>query len=299
MTGAHDKPLAEVEIDDVLVRALLQAQHPDLADLPLRPLGSGWDNALWRVGDDLVARLPRRAQAAPLVAHELRWLPQLAPSLPLPIPVPVRAGAPGGGYPWAWSVVPWFPGERAMDARIDDPRQAADQLGRFVAALHQPAPPDAPRNPYRGIPLADRDHLTHGWIDQLAATIDADALRAAWAAHVAVARWTGPACWLHGDLHPNNLIVHQGSIAAVVDFGDITSGDPATDVALAWTLLPSDARATFRAAAGAVDDDTWHRGRGWALALGLAYLAHSADDPSFEVLGRRTLTAVLDDPDQP
>lgn len=287
-------------MDEALVRRLLQDQHPDLADRSLAPLASGWDNALLRLGPDLIVRLPRRELAAHLVEHELRWLPRLAPRLPLPIPVPVRTGVPGPGYPWAWSIVPYFPGAPAL---IDRPREglaAAQALGAFVAALHQPAPSDAPVNPFRGIPLADRSDRTLTWVDQLADTIDAPAVARCWLDHVAVPRWTGPTVWLHGDLHPNNVVVHQGEVSAVIDFGDLCSGDPATDLAIAWMLLPREARPRFRAAAGDVsdvDDDTWRRGRGWALSLGLAYLAHSAGGPAYEQVGRATIEAVLSDSD--
>lgn len=294
MTGPTDKPAAEVEVTEALVRALLADQHPDLADRPITPLASGWDNALLRLGDDLIARLPRRELAVPLVAHEHRWLPELAPRLPLPIPVPVRTGRPGAGYPWPWSVVAHRPGDSALRTPPDDPADAARVLGRFLAAMGRPAPADAPPNPFRGIPLADRDDRTRAWIDQLSSLIDAPSVTACWAAHVALPRWTGPPIWLHGDLHPNNLIVDRGRIAAVIDFGDLTAGDPATDLGVAWTLLPAEVRPLLREALD-VDDDTWARGRGWALSLGLAYLAHSADDPDFGRCGLATIDAVLAD----
>lgn len=294
MTGPTDKPAAEVEVTEALVRALLADQHPDLADRPITPLASGWDNALFHVGDDLIARLPRRELAVPLVAHEHRWLPELAPRLPLPIPVPVRIGRPGAGYPWPWSVVAHRPGDSALRTPPDDPAEAARVLGGFISAMARPAPADAPHNPFRGIPLADRDDRTRAWIDQLSGLIDAPSVAACWAAHVALPRWTGPPIWLHGDLHPNNLIVDRGRIAAVIDFGDLTAGDPATDLGVAWTLLPAEVRPLLREALD-VDDDTWGRGRGWALSLGLAYLAHSADDPDFGRCGLATIDAVLAD----
>ena len=289
-----DKPAAEVDVTDDLVRSLLQAQHPDLADRPLVELDAGWDNVIFRLGEDLVVRLPRRALAAPLVLHEQRWLPELAPWLPLPIPDPVRVGTPTATYPWHWSVTRWFPGASALTAPPSDPEDAARRLGAFLTALHQPAPPDAPANPYRGIPLADRDELTLRWIDQLPDHVDGPRARACWAAHVALPRWTGPAVWLHGDLHPHNVVVHDGELTAVIDFGDLTSGDPATDLGIAWMLLPARSRSVLRDAVD-VDDATWARGRGWALALGLAYLANGASTPGFAELGRRTIATVLDD----
>ena len=262
--GATAKPPAEVPIDRALVRALLKEQHRDLANLPLNELGEGWDNRLFRLGDDFAVRLPRRAVAAPLIEHEQRWLSHLAPRLPLP--VPLRIGRPGCGFPWQWSVVPWLPGQSALVKPPQDPTETAIALGRFVRALHQPAPDDAPHNPFRGVPLA-------------------------------APPWSEPAVWLHGDLHPRNLLVRDGRLAAVIDFGDMTAGDPATDLSVAWMMLPPSARSTFRASARGdhdpVDDDTWTRARGWALALGLASLANSRDDGAMRILAHATIDAAL------
>jgi aminoglycoside phosphotransferase (APT) family kinase protein len=302
MPAPAPKPAAEVDVDAPLVARLLAEQHPDLAHLPLEPVGSGWDNALVRVGDGLVARLPRRAVAAEVVAHEHRWLPELAPTLPLPVPVPVRTGRPGAGYPWPWSLCRWEPGVVAAADPAFDPLVAARHLGAFLAALHVPAPLDAPRNPFRGVPLADRVERFEDHLGLVAAIVDAAALRACWADALAAPPWDHPAVWVHGDLHPANLVVHDGRLAAVLDFGDLTAGDPATDLAVAWMLLPAAARPALRAAAGAgaaIDDATWARARGWAVALGLACLAGAADEPLISRIGRRTMTAVLADPAAP
>ncbi|HWJ63732.1 MAG TPA: aminoglycoside phosphotransferase family protein [Acidimicrobiales bacterium] len=294
MSGPVAKPSAEVDIDEELVRSLLAAQHPDLADRPLVELDAGWDNVIYRLGEDLVVRLPRRSLAAPLVLHEQRWLPDLAPRLPLPIPVPLRVGRPSPTYPWHWSVSPWFAGETALHAPPADPDSTARLLGRFLAALHQPAPADAPANPFRGIPLADRDERTRAWIDQLPDHVDGPRAHACWRAHVDLPRWDGPPQWLHGDLHPHNLVVRDGEVVAVIDFGDLTGGDPATDLGIAWMLLPPENRPLLRHEVG-VDDATWARGRGWALTLGLAYLANGASTPGFAEAGRTAIEAVLDD----
>jgi aminoglycoside phosphotransferase (APT) family kinase protein len=192
-------------------------------------------------------------------------------------------------------VCPWLPGAVATRTPPDDPFDAARVLGRFVAALHTDAPLDAPLNPYRGVPLSDRDEVTRERIDQLSDSIDPAAVVERWEAFIAVPGWNGPPLWLHGDLHPANVLVHLGRVSAVIDFGDITSGDPATDLASAWMIFPVEARATFREAYGPVDDDTWERAKGWALALALAYLANSADNPVFARLGRQVLDAVLAD----
>jgi aminoglycoside phosphotransferase (APT) family kinase protein len=312
-------PAAEVDVSPDLVRRLLAAQQPDLAGLPVEVMANGWDNVMYRIGDALVARLPRREVAAGLVVHEQRWLPVLQPRLPLPVPAPVRTGQPGPGYPWPWSIVPFLPGQAACGNPPADWRDTAVSLGRFLAALHTPAPPDAPANALRGVPLADRSarlaqHLsslgdlsTVGDLSELGGPAGHRAVTRAWETALAAPAWDQPPLWLHGDLHPANIVVHHGRISGVIDFGDLTSGDPATDLSVAWMLLPAryhdDFRTAYRMAhrtaahrtAGqhAAGDDTWARARGWALALSLAMLANSADNPRIAGIGRRTLSAVL------
>ena len=296
--GASDMPVAEVDIDEGLVRALLEDQHPDLADRPITPLAFGWDNVLFRLGDDLTVRLPRRTLGAQLLDHELRWLPELAPTLPLPSPVALRRGEPGPGYPWSWAICPWLPGDVAALVPPAHPHAAAAALGSFVAALHRPAPPGAPVSDIRGCPLADRSETTLDRLAQVAddlADLDAVELRARFLDLVTTEPWAAPPVWVHGDLHPANLLVLDGAVSAVLDWGDLNAGDPATDLAVAWMLLPRGARATFRAAAG-VDDATWRRGSGWALVLGVLCVASSADNALIDAMGRRTLAAVLADP---
>jgi aminoglycoside phosphotransferase (APT) family kinase protein len=292
---AKDMPAAEVDVDEPLVRALLAEQHPDLADLPIEVVANGWDNAIVRVGDALVARLPRRELAVPLVEHEQRWLPELAPRLPLPIPAPVRIGRPSDRYPWPWSLCPWFDGVSALVSPPSDLAAAAELHGRFFSALHQPAPADAPANPYRGVPLAARHERTMADIDALDLP-DPTEVIARWRAFLEVAPHEGPPVWVHGDPHPGNLLVHEGRLAAVIDFGDLCAGDRACDLAVAWMLYPSDVRPVFRAAAGDVDDATWARAHGWALAFGLVLSANAADHAEYSSLGAHTLGAALADP---
>jgi len=289
----HAMPAAEVEVDTSLVRALLTEQHPDLADRPVDLVGQGWDNFMFRLGADLSVRIPRRALAAPLILHEQQWLPVLAPRLPLAVPTPKRRGGPGCGYPWSWSVCPWIEGDIVADVELRDTRAAAQVLGEFVRALAVDAPPDAPVNTYRGVPLEDRHAATVARIEQLTGQIDAPAVRAVWDELCARPRWRGNPRWLHGDLYPANILAVDGAISAVIDFGDITSGDPATDLAGGWMLFSGRDLDAFREAAGGCDDDTWARARGWALVHGLACLGSSADNPKIERIGRRTLAAVL------
>lgn len=291
----HDAPGAEVDIDAALVRALVAEQVPEHAGLAVVEAAAGWDNAIFRLGDELLVRLPRRALAVPLVEHEQRWLPTIAPKLPLPIPVPVYAGRPGHGYPWPWSIGPWLPGDRAAVVPPANLKDAATALGRFLAALHEPAPTDAPENLYRGGPLSDRAAPTAMRIEQLDGMIDRTTVTECWEQLMGTPRWAGPPIWLHGDLHPSNVLVDEGKVSAIIDFGDITSGDPATDLSIGWMLFAPPDRAVFRQAAGPVDDDTWTRARGWALSLALTYLASSAADPIMYAESLRTIDAVLTD----
>ena len=288
-------PAAEVDVTPALVRALLTEQCPDLAASGLEPLAFGWDNVSYRLGDDLLVRLPRRALAAPLVEHEQRWLPTIVDRVPLPIPAPVVAGRPGAGYPWAWSVVPYLPGEPAAVTPPRDPGAAAEALGRFVAALHAAPAVGLPHNPYRGGPLADRDEAVRSRLAQLHDVVDVAAVEARWEAALAAPVHDGPPVFLHGDLHPANLLVTDGRLSAVIDFGDLTAGDPATDLAAGWMLFGEDARPAFRAAVGDPDADTWDRARGWALNHAVACLASSADNARMHAVGEATLAHVLAD----
>jgi aminoglycoside phosphotransferase (APT) family kinase protein len=285
------EPAAEIDVDEDLIRRLLGAQRPALASLPIEIVGNGWDNVIARLGDDFVVRLPRRQASAELVEHEQRWLPVIGPRLPLPTPIPLFAGHPESIYPWAWSICPWLPGAPTSLVAPDDLHEAARTLAAFVKALHQPAPADVPLNPFRGVQLRERADAVHRRAHALADVIEANDVITTWEDLHATPPWLGPALWLHGDLHPSNMLTNKGRLAAVVDFGDITGGDPATDLAVAWMLFDEQERATFRDAAG-IDDDTWRRAAGWALNLSLAYLTGD-DTTSMPAIGRATLAAVL------
>ena len=291
-------PAADIDVDAALVRTLLSEQHPDLADLPLYEAVEGWDNKLFRLGNLLAVRVPRRVVSARLIEHEQRWLPQLTSTLPLPVPTPIRFGRPGRSFPWSWSVVPWLPGDTALGANIDG-ESVADNLGAFLQALHRPAPADAPVNTWRGVGLAARNELLQHDLDCLGTEVDRGAVLALWKRMLDVEPWCGPRFWIHGDLHPGNLLLESRRLAAVVDFGDLTSGDPATDLSVAWMLLPPECCARFRRAArtasNPIDDATWRRARGWALALGVSYLAHSGTAEPLALLGRATISAALAD----
>jgi aminoglycoside phosphotransferase (APT) family kinase protein len=267
----------EVVLDVGLVRRLLAGQFPHWADLPLRPVrSSGTDNALFRLGDDLVVRLPRIGWAVTDVEAEQRRLRSLAPHLPLPIPEPLAAGEPGAGYPWPWSVYRWLPGEEARADRLADPVGTAEALAAFVAALHGVEVVDPPSGGGRGGPLAGRDAATRAAIAALDGEIDTGAVTAAWEEALAAPAWDGPPVWVHGDLAPGNLLLRDGRLSAVLDFGALNAGDPAVDLLVAWNLFSGESRERYRATLD-VDDATWARGRGWALSVGLIVLPYYRD----------------------
>lgn len=291
-------PPAEIHIDEALVRALLQEQHPDLQALTLVEVGEGWDNKVFRLGDDLAVRLPRRKSTAVLIEHEQRWLPDLAARLPLPIPAPVRVGHASARFPWPWSIVRWFPGHTALASPPDDLRPIATALGRFLRALHQQAPADAPHNPVRSIPLDARTERLHEHLDQLHDTVSRERVLSVWDRLVVTPRWPGPPMWIHGDLHPANLLINDGQLCSVLDFGDVASGDPATDFAVMWMLFAPGQRDVLFNAAGRsrsnpADEHVWRRARGWALVMGVAVLAHGGEDDPLAELARRTIEAAL------
>lgn len=297
-------PDADVAITDALVRALLAEQHPDLAGLNLERVDNGWDNVVYRLGDALCVRLPRRRSAHRLLLNEVRWLPFLAARLPLPIPAAVRRGRPAHGYPYHWAVVPWYEGRSAALAEPSERDGYARQLAAFLRALHVPAAGDAPRNPVRGVPLATR---AEAFAERLAVgrLPDADALRTVFDEAAGAPRHTGPALWLHGDPHPHNMVLAAGDgpprLAAVVDFGDLAAGDPASDLAAAWLHFTAAGRSEFRSAlvtdSGRPlhDDDTWLRARGWAVHLGAMMALLPSGDPLHEV-GLHALREAADVP---
>ncbi|SED13399.1 Predicted kinase, aminoglycoside phosphotransferase (APT) family [Streptomyces misionensis] len=273
------------EITADLIRDLLRARHPDLAQRPLRLGARGWDNQLWRLGDDLAVRLPwATADADTLLRKEHAWLPLLAPRLPLPVPVPRHLGEPSDRFPRPWLLTTWLPGTPADLAPATRAQEAADALAAFLTALHEPAPADAPAGRDRGGSLADHDARVRGGLAHAAALGllsdgTACAARALWADAVAAPAWPGPAVWLHGDLHAANVLTADGTFCGVIDFGDLCAGDPACDLAAAWTLLPDGAADRCLAAyRPAPDPATVRRARGWALARALGCLLISAAD---------------------
>jgi aminoglycoside phosphotransferase (APT) family kinase protein len=268
------RPHKRARIDEDLVRRLIAAQFPAWADLPVTRLAGGHDNRSFRLGETMLVRLPSSEGYAPQAEKEQRWLPYLAPRLPLPIPAPLAIGAPGEGYPWRWQVLAWIEGETAATAPVRDQVRFALDLADFLAALQRidaaGGPAAGAHSFWRGGPLATYDAQTRAAISTLGELIDAAAATAMWEAALGAA-WTGPPVWVHGDVAPGNLIVRNGRLAAVIDFGCSAVGDPACDLVIAGTFLDAPACAAFREAL-ALDDACWARARGWALWKALIVL---------------------------
>jgi aminoglycoside phosphotransferase (APT) family kinase protein len=295
--------LARPVIDASLARRLIDRQFPQWAHLPIAAVEfDGWDNRTFRLGSELTVRLPSGDWYAHQVDKEQRWLPVLAPQLPLPIPVPVAKGEPDDGFPYRWSVYRWLDGEIASNARIADLPAFAAALAAFLNALAHidaaggPAP--GRHNFYRGGPLATYEAETFEAIEALGNEIRVDAVRRVWADAMATS-WEGDPVWLHGDVAAGNLLVRDGRLAAVLDFGSSGVGDPACDVVIAWTFLSGASRARFRADL-AVDRATWSRGRGWALWKALITLVGhlEGDAPEAAAVARREIDRVLSDYEQ-
>lgn len=268
-------PANKSDIDVALVERLIATQFPQWAHLPIRPVeAGGWDNRTFHLGEELSVRLPSAERYRLQVEKEHRWLPRLAPCLPLPIPVPLAMGVPAEGYPWHWSVYRWLEGEVATVEGIADLTRFAAELGQFLVALQgidpTGGPPPGPHNFYRGGPLTICDSDSRAAIATLDGIIDTEAANTVWRAALS-APWHGPAVWLHGDVAAGNLLVNEGRLSAVIDFGCSGVGDPACDLTIAWTLFRGESREAFRAALPV--DSTWARGRGWALWKALITLA--------------------------
>ncbi|HLS61918.1 MAG TPA: aminoglycoside phosphotransferase family protein [Ruania sp.] len=294
-------PAAEVTVDLPLVRRLLTDQHPDLAQLPMQVAAGGWDNTMVRLGADLVVRLPRRAAAADLVGHEQLVLPRLAAHLPVAVPVPVRTGVPTDYYPWAWTVAPWLPGDPAADQEPAQRDVWAGQLAGFFAALHQAADTDAPPNPVRGVSLAERAAVLRTRLETATFAGAADLLHQ-FDQLVTTSAHSGPPLWLHGDPHPLNLLAAGDQLTGVIDFGDTTAGDPATDLATAWLTFTATGRAEFvdrYAAATGADEATWRRARAWAINFAAVLLGGSDDHAALAAIGTHARGELLDQGEAP
>ena len=290
----------EVDIDAELVGRLVAEQFPELADLPISAFRStGTVNAIYRIGDRLYARLPRMHIWAQDLDREWHWLPQLAPHLSLRVPEPVGKGHPTSSYPFAWAIYGWIDGQPYADELVDDERQAARDLAQFVVELRTMDPVvcapgvEAPRTGRK--PLRQLDAVTREAIESGRGVIDGDAATAAWERALDAPAWKGTPVWIHTDLLRPNLLVHDGRLAAVIDFGGVGVGDPAADVIAAWSVFSHTGRGVFR---DALDDDdaTWNRARGFALHQAAMIIPYYTEtNPRFVAMAKRTVEEVLAD----
>jgi aminoglycoside phosphotransferase (APT) family kinase protein len=295
---SEEAPPDRSAIDAALARRLVDAQFPQWSALPITGVEvDGWDNRTFRLGSELTVRLPTGAWYAKQVEKEQRWLPVLAPQLPLPIPAPVARGEPDAGFPYPWSVYRWLDGEPASDARIGDVTAFAADLAGFLRALARidatggPAPGE--HNFYRGGPLATYEREALDAVDALGGEIPRDRVLRAWEEAMSTT-WDRDPAWVHGDVAVGNLLVREGRLAAVIDFGSSGVGDPACDTVIAWTFLSGDSRVAFRATLG-VDRDTWARGRGWALWKALITLVDALEKGEDTSRQRRDIAQALAD----
>jgi len=294
---SEDTPTPKVDINVALVSRLVTAQFPQWAHLPITPvILQGWDNRTFRLGEEMTVRLPSAEGYTPQVEKEHKWLPILAPRLPLPIPVPLARGAPAEGFPWNWSIYRWLEGDPARFARIDNLNEFAITLAHFLAGLQRidpiGGPPPGLHSAFRGGSLETYDAETRRAIVVLEDKIDREAATALWEAAL-VASWNRPPVWFHGDVAAGNLLVRDGRLEAVIDFGCSGVGDPACDLTIAWTFLSGESREVFRLALP-LDGATWARGRGWALWKGLITYVENLNTNLLEAeIARHTIAEIL------
>lgn len=288
----------EVEVDASLVQRLLAAQFPQWAALPLVPVDSaGTDNIIYRLGGAMAVRLPRHERATGQVDREHRWLPKLAPLLPLPIPLPLALGSPGDGYPWHWSIYRWLDGETWSEGHINDLAAAAADLAQFIAALQRVDTEGGLQSVAAGstLTLSGRDSLVRAAIAAVDGEFDSTAMAAVWGTALSAPAWDGPPVWVHGDLaRPGNLLTVDGRLAAVLDFGTLSITDPARELGCAWSLFTAESRQAFSAALP-FDAATWQRARGWALTFVQAIPYYRDTNPAIVAEARHIIGQVLQD----
>ncbi|ROQ68300.1 aminoglycoside phosphotransferase (APT) family kinase protein [Streptomyces sp. 840.1] len=296
---ASPHPDGRAGIDAALVKRLIDAQFPRWSGLPVTPVAvDGWDNRTYRLGDAMTVRLPTAAGYVPAVTKEHHWLPRLAPSLPVSVPPVLALGDPGEGYPYPWSVRRWLRGETAALDRIDDVPRFARAVADFILALQRCDASDGPlageHSWYRGASPGHYDAETRRCLAALEGHVDTGRARAVWEAALA-APWRGEPVWFHGDIASGNLLVADGELTAVIDFGTSGVGDPACDLVIAWGLFSGESREAFRQAVGQ-DAGTWARARGWSLWKSLLNLTKSVGtDPARTAQELRVVGAVLAD----
>jgi len=286
----------EVRVSDELARRLVDGQFPAYRELPLRRLPPiGTDHQLFRLGEELLVRLPRIDWAADQAHSDWTWLPRLAPHLPLMVPVPVRLGEPAHGYPFAWTIVPWIEGENPTGDNVDRTACARD-LGGFVRALRAIDSTDGPvkTGSSRGVPLAQCDDWVRDWTAKAGGRIDQRAVLEVWEDALGAPPWLHEPVWLAGDVQPGNVIVRGGRTVAVIDFGALGLGDPAVELMPCWSWFTDpDSRTAYRDAVG-LGEDAWRRGRGWALVPAVSGLVYYEEtSPAHSQVAAATIAEVL------
>lgn len=287
-------PAAEIGLSLIQVRELLERQAPAFVHLPVRYLAEGWDNVIYRLGEKYLLRIPRRQLGADLLKQEQKWLPVLGKGLPIDVPIPLFSGQPEEWFPWPWSITPWFLGNTAAET-LPVPSEAM-RLAEFYRTLHQPAPPNAPENSSRGVSLSAKSTLTNQRLERLVKEqLVPVGIYELWEKALAAAAFEGPARWLHGDSHPKNILVYQGKLSAIIDWGDVTSGDVATDLAAFWMLFGDQKTRRKALQQYGVDEATFLRAQGWAVFFSaiLLEVGIHTPDPLFEQVGRFTLANLL------
>ncbi|EDX84805.1 Phosphotransferase enzyme family, putative [Synechococcus sp. PCC 7335] len=281
------RPTAEIEIDEALVQDLLRSQYPSVCNLPIRRMDSGWDNQLFRLGESLTVRLPRRHIAAQLIETEQIWLPILSARLPIPVPSPIYCGKPSDRYPWSWSVLPWIEG---VSAYVETPSIGeSERFAAFLRSLHVPAPSSVPFNPFRSVSLASRSAQITAWMQQLDQTTSliTPTIKAIWKSAINP-KLTFEPQWIHGDLHPQNVLVNQGKISGVIDWGDMTVGDPALDLAAIWMIFPQPSERQQLLRHYDATPSLIQCAKGWAVFFATVFSTHGdADDPVQVQMGQR------------
>ena len=290
-TRLHDD---QIDVDVHLVPRLIDTQFPQWADARLTPVeSSGTVNALYRLGSEMVVRLPLATWGAESVHREQEWIPRLAPLLPVEVPGLLERGRPALGYPCPWSVFGWIEGSHPRPDHLPHADLLAIDLASLISALHEIDLPNAP-DAYRG-PVSEVDDSVRRCIAEVADEFDPGELTKAWEISLHAPGWEGPSLWAHSDLLASNLLMRDGRLAAVIDFGAAGVGDPACDLMVAWNVLPAHARPSFREAVG-LDDATWLRGRGWALAQAIIALPYYREtNPGMTRAARHALSQVLAD----
>lgn len=282
-------PPAEVRIDAALVASLLHAQFPDLANLNCYKVDEGFDNSLWRLGEELVVRIPRREVAAALIENELRWLPEMARHVSLATPLPLRAGVATEDFPWPWLIASWHNGEAGdkIDPKVRG--RSAKEMAVFLRELHHEAPTDAPCNSFRSVSLVDRETSLYSRLYDLGDDVDFEFVEALWKCVRDTPRWDSPGRWLHGDFHPGNTLYRNGALVGVVDFGDVCAGDPAVDLAGGLLSLPFESLQEFFDAYEECDEATLRRTIGWAVLFGVMFLSLGRTRTSYLSIGQLAL----------